>query len=451
MSNNNEVMIQHGVASWEEFPEGVPNRATSWSTDPAVWRKAINYRMKAKSTISDVNTQEGLAAVKEHIYSEIYGITFSTNSPSSGSHWQWIDILDDPSTNGDDPFVGQEACYYVLSNQGGRHALAVIGWNDDIWIDVNTNGSIDAGEKGAFLISESHGTWAGNDGYYWLAYDALNPESQVVNGPNSNRSPAFLSQRAYVCELRESYTPRLFAEFTLQTAARIDVVIEFLRAKTSAEPPFSNPEDSWKGYVFGTMSNSSGNRLGFDGNDYSSNPSSAPEGTFVFDLTDIFPPGVQPDDEWRYVMEVTDRAAGMPVTVKSFKVIVPGEKDSTFVSQNTPIEVDDAVDYVWVDVPYHPTSVVSGQDAFIKSNLIITNMSNDRVTFTINSSKQGDFTLKVFTIAGKKLWEYQGGSGKKVIQWNVNNTTGFVSNGMYIASYITKENVFTKKFSVMQY
>ena len=453
MTNNNEVMIQHGVATWEDFPEGDPNRATSWSTDPAVWRSAIDYRMKSKLTISNVNTAEGLEILKEHIYNEIYGITFSTNSPSSGSHWIWTDILDDPSTNEDDPFVGQEACYYVLSNQGGRHALAVMGWNDDIWVDVNQNGSIDAGEKGALLISESHGTYAGNDGFYWLAYDALNPESQVTNGPNSNRSAAFSSQRAYVCELREPYTPGMFAEFTLQTAARIDVVIEFLRVEVTASPPFSNPEDSWKGYVFGTMNNSSGNRLGFDGNDYSSDPSSAPEGTFVFDLTDIYPADVQPDDVWRYVMEVTDRTAGMPVTVKSFKVIVPDRRDSVFVSQNTPIEVDDDVDYVWVDVPYHPTSIIGGKDAFTKNNLVVTKTSGNRITFTINCVKQGSFALKVYNIAGKRVWEYKAGSiepGVKTIDWNLkSNNTYPVGSGIYVVSYIQDGKIFTKKFSII--
>ncbi len=451
MTNNNEVMIRHGVATWEDFAEGVPNRATSWCSDPAVWRKAIYHRMKEKTTIRDVNTPAGLEILKEHIMDEKYGLTYSTNSPSSGKHWVWTDILDDPSTNEDDPFVGEEACYYVKELNGGRHAMAVIGWNDHIWIDVNQNGSIDDGENGALLIAESHGTNAGNEGFYWLAYDALNPTSLVANGPNTGRAPAFLSQRVYALEHRESHTTKMFAEFTLQTAARIDVVIEFLRVKTTEEPPFSNPEDSWKGYVFGTMNNSSGNRLGFDGNDYSSNPSSAPEGTFVFDLTDIYPSDAQPDDEWRYVMEVTDRAAGMPVTVKSFKVIVPDRRDSTFVSQNTPVEVDDDVDYVWVDVPYHPTSIVNGKDLFTGNNLMVTGASKNRITFTINSLKQGDFVLQVFNIAGKKLWECKGISGVKAIQWNLNNATGSVSNGMYVVSYIEEGKVFTKKFSIVNY
>jgi hypothetical protein len=453
MSNNNEVLIKHGAATWEEFEIGDPNRATTWCDDPKIWRNALNYRFKSKSTLKDINTPEGLQTLKEHIYDEIYGITFSTNSPSSGKHWVWIDIMDDSSTPDDDPFVGQEACYYVKENNGGRHALAVIGWNDNIWIDVNTNGSIDPGEKGALKISESHGTWAGNDGYYWLAYDALHPESQVTGGVTTGRSEAFLSCRASVCEFREYYIPRLFAEFTLQTAARIDVVIEFLRVKKDASAPFSNPEDTWKGYVFGTMSNNSNNRLGFDGNDYSSNPSGAPEGTFVFDLTDILPTDNQAD-EWRYVMDVTDRTAGMPVTVKSFKVIAPARNDSIFVSEQTPFTVDDDEGYAWVNVPFNPTSIVPVKDIHKNNILKVRKMSDNSISFNIKSSEHGDFCLQIYNVAGKKIWEYNKKGavpGTYTIQWSgKSNYVTNSGNGLYLVSLRYNNIIETRKISLIK-
>jgi C1A family cysteine protease len=451
MTNNNKVMIQHGIATWKDFPEGDPNRATSWCTDPAVWRKAIPYRMESQSSIRDVNTPAGLETLKELVMNSKNGITFGTNSPSSGKHWVWTPIKDNPSSTVDDPFVGETACYYVKSNQGGRHALSVCGWNDDIWVDVNQNGSIDDGEIGALKIPESHGTNAGNKGFYWLAYDALHPESQVENGPNSDRSGAFGSQRAGLEVLRDSYTPKMFAEFTLQTAARIDVVLTFLRAKTTDVKPFSNPLDSWKGYVFGTMYNSADNRLGFDGEDYSSNPSDAPEGTFVFDLTDIIPESVSPDDMWRYVMKVEDREQGMPVTVKSFKVIVPyNNNDSVYVSQNTPVTVDDDIDYVWVDVPDIPIQIITGVTRHENTPLRIEKISNRRVAFTVNASGKGEFLLQVYTTAGKRLWEYRNESaeaGTQQVHWDLNgNSSTGLGNGLYLVSLVRNNTREVKRF-----
>lgn len=451
MSNNNEVLIKHGVATWEEFEIGTPNRATSWCDDPKVWRNAINYRFKSKSTISNINTKDGLQTLKEYLYDEKYGITFSTNSPSSGKHWVWINIKDDSSTPDDDSFVGQKACYYVKENNGGRHALAVIGWNDDIWIDVNKNGKIDTGEKGALKISESHGTGAGNNGYYWLAYDALHEKSQVTGGVTEKRAPAFLSRRVYVCEIRESYTPQLLAEFTLHTAARIDVVIEFLRVEKGEIAPFKNPKDAWKGYVFGTMSKSSGNRLGFDGKNYSSDPKGAPEGTFIFDLTDILPSGNE-EGEWRYVMSVTDRTAGMPVTVKSFKVISLVRNDSIFVSKQTPLTVDNDDAFAWVNVPIAPTSTVVNKDIQNNSILNIRKKTDESVMFDIRTVLNGDFSLQIFTLSGKKIWEhieYNAFPGNYHIRWNCNSQMTD-ANGLYLVSLKNNNTIKTKKISLVK-
>ena len=51
--------------------------------------------------------------------------------------------------------------------------MTIVGYNDAIWTDVNGNAVVDPGEKGAFKIANSWGsTWQDN-GFIWLAYDAL--------------------------------------------------------------------------------------------------------------------------------------------------------------------------------------------------------------------------------------------------------------------------------------
>jgi hypothetical protein len=454
MPDNNAMMISHGVATWLDFPQGTPNRHTSWCTDPAIYRKAIKFRMLSQAVITNVNTLAGLQALKEAVYNSLDGVTYATNSPSSGSQWVFTTVKDNPDATIDDPAVGQVACSYVLSNRGGLHAMAVCGWNDSIWIDVNQNGIIDAGEIGALKVPNSHGTSTGTKGFYWLAYDALNPTSQVVNGP-TDRDPAMLQQRAYVLQFRPSYAPSMFAQFTLQTAARIDVVLKFLRVKQTATAPYSSPDASWQGYVFGTMSNAAGNRLGFDGNDYSANPDAAPDGSFAFDLTGIFPAQGTPAATWRYVMSVQDRTSGLPVTVKSFQIIVPNQPDSVFTCQTTPITVDNATNYLFIDVPYTPTGVIANRSIAPATDLTITNMFGRRTGFAFHDQNRGSLVVQVYTVAGRKVWEQRmenGAAGSYRAEWcgpsGSAGPSAAASGGMYVARLVGNNQEIVKKFSI---
>ncbi len=47
---------------------------------------------------------------------------------------------------------------YYLNGYDGSHAMTIVGYNDAVWTDINSNGVIDAGEKGAFRIANSWGT-----------------------------------------------------------------------------------------------------------------------------------------------------------------------------------------------------------------------------------------------------------------------------------------------------
>ena len=58
-------------------------------------------------------------------------------------------VSDDPSTVEDDAFVGQKAGFWMPTCGTRSHLMNFVGYNDHIWIDVNSNGAVDAGEKGA--------------------------------------------------------------------------------------------------------------------------------------------------------------------------------------------------------------------------------------------------------------------------------------------------------------
>ena len=63
--------------------------------------------------------------------------------------------------------------------------MTLVGYNDNLWIDVNGNNTVDTGEMGAFKIANSWGEGYGNDGFMWIAYDALNLATAVSDGPTT--------------------------------------------------------------------------------------------------------------------------------------------------------------------------------------------------------------------------------------------------------------------------
>lgn len=103
----------------------------------------------------------------------------------------------------------------------GRHAITVVGYDDNIWVDINGNGNKDNGEFGAFKIVNSWGTAAGDNGVFWMSYDALNLVSSLNEPPElESRSLGWLDYSFYWVEMEKDYEPILTAEFEIQTNNR---------------------------------------------------------------------------------------------------------------------------------------------------------------------------------------------------------------------------------------
>ncbi len=87
-------------------------------------------------------------------------------------------IKDNPNTTLDDSEVGKNITYWsdttpsVPSRRPTEHWITCIGYNDDLWADVNKNGVIDEGELGAFLFLDantSRKSWIAYDAFYWVS------------------------------------------------------------------------------------------------------------------------------------------------------------------------------------------------------------------------------------------------------------------------------------------
>lgn len=299
------IMLKNGCPSLQSWP--YTSDCVSWPTSAAIWREALDYRMASSGYIVSLDTDVGLANTKQML-ADGYVLNFATDI----SMWQFTTLKNDPGTSADDgifasgvPTTRQIVCSYA-DTTGGKsgHGMTLVGYNDDVWIDLNNNGVVDPGEKGAFRVANSWGTRWKDGGYVWIAYDALKATSAVAGGPNpSTRVAAFWSNRAYWISARASYSPTLVAELTLSTAARNQLSLSLGRGATAA----TTPKSTWSPASFQKM----GGALAFDGT------TTAGQGTFVFDCTDLVNTGT--GDRW--FASLTDNASGNATTFTSLRFI----------------------------------------------------------------------------------------------------------------------------------
>lgn len=191
-----------------------PINYREWPRTAAAWRKALNYKSLGFAWVDTPSTPEALVQVKSMLANGQV-LTFDTFIYS----WEFEQIDDDPSTSADDALVGQRIATW-MNGYAGTHEATIVGYNDDIWVDINANGTVDEGEKGAFKIANSWGPDWQNSGYAWVAYDAVQWQSQVPNGPTSFFRSGIMGQVWALAGARTDYRPNLVAEFSATAAAR---------------------------------------------------------------------------------------------------------------------------------------------------------------------------------------------------------------------------------------
>jgi hypothetical protein len=336
------LLLNHGAATWADFPDS--SNFKEWCLNTAAWRKAIQFRLSAKGTISDSNTSNMIAQMKQQIANG-HVLVFGTFVNS----WVQTIVGNDPSTTLDDAFVGQKICSYRSTTNNGGHAMTFVGYNDNIWCDLNSNGIVDAGEKGAFKVANSWGTGDWNGGYRWVTYDALRATTAVAGGPSSSRTCLFqtVPGGVYWVTAQSNHIPTLLAEFTVNHVKRGQLKMVLGMDDTSKSIPAYQ--------LVPNAINLQGGDYGFAGT------TNAVDGTFVMDFSNLNPPsGVSK----KYFLSIYDSLSGSAATLKSFKLTdASGAVVGTAI--DTPKTADasqawSAITYTLSDNPnYAPTAAIT--------------------------------------------------------------------------------------------
>lgn len=129
-----------------------------------------------------IYTDEDITTIKRAL-ADGQVLTVSTYN----NRWHKSSIKDSFDTEANKQLKGEKIITRVSGKDTSTHRLTLVGYNDNIWVDINKNGAIEAGEKGAFKLANSWGTSKDNDGYIWMCYDALKVNSSVDTSKWRNR------------------------------------------------------------------------------------------------------------------------------------------------------------------------------------------------------------------------------------------------------------------------
>jgi hypothetical protein len=293
-----------------------------WCTDSDVWESALHDRIagyesfRYDPTGDDPGDFGDFGEYYLHVKSLLDSgevIVFQSNPDPV--RIDFGAVADDESTSEDDDWVGETVITRGLD--GPDHTMALVGYNDLLWVDTNDDGEVQSAERGAFRIADSFGTDVPfhEDGFLWLAYQALDD--------------AIFEDRFFTLQVRENYVPSKIARITLHHARRDELKFQFGRAAEASSDGLSDWVFDPYGLGYGTgaagVSLIDGAACSFDGS------SEATEASFAFDLTDL--DGSEGGNYW-YLRIVNEGSS--PLTIRDF-TIVGRESEELWVDSELPV------------------------------------------------------------------------------------------------------------------
>lgn len=316
------IALKHGVAAWSDLPYDSDYRG--WCMNPDAWLYALCHRAEKTGKVTGLDTDAGLNQLKQLLVNG-YVLNFATYISS----WAWKPIQNDPATTADDAYAGRN-CVYAVNGTSGGHSMTIVGYSDDVWVDMNGNGSVDAGEKGALRIANSWGTGWNEGGFCWIAYQAMRTANPAATGEG-----IFWFNEAAWVTARAGYQPRLVGAFTLNHAKRTQIMMALGASGLGA----TAPTVSWSP---NRVLSYAGGAWAFDGT------TTTRDGTFLLDMTDLVPAD---GSAQRYYLRMVDSTLGDPAALQSFRLLdLSSGKEISAVPGAATADASEARIYVDYDV-----------------------------------------------------------------------------------------------------
>lgn len=284
-----------------------------WSIKVSDWRAALNNRISnwgqefigpetGLDTIVTGPDDENIQKIKSRLANgEV--LTFATKTIMS---LNWLKAKNNPNLEilNDDAFVGKDIAYYANTEHKVGHQMTIVGYNDDVFVDYNNNGTVENGELGVFIIANSDGTKYGDQGFFYVAYDALNKVSAHSDFPSSITRTPFMSSYFYM-EAAANSEPKVIAEVNV-TARTRNTVFEFGVTDNSS----TTPPSTYKKYSFPYDPYTP---LSFDGTYIVTTAG------FAFDITDLVEGSLENKKVWLRASDL--HSDFQPTILNDFQVV----------------------------------------------------------------------------------------------------------------------------------
>ncbi len=311
-----------------------PSNYLSWHATDDVWAKALENRLTDYSFFkTTVTTDYGYS------YQSTYPVNPSGTPVTSNkdsdldamktalsngdilcfityvNSWDYKTIKESTDPGVDNSFVGDIAAS-VCDGYDGCHEMTIVGYNDNIWIDINNNDRVDSGEMGAFKIVNSWGTSYRNKGFCWVAYDALNEKSAVSGVTNGEERECIFDYVSTIKVDDKDYSSDMYLRCELNSANRYETVTE-VTATNKATGETTVKEISPYGinnYAFASTNDRSYNYLGKTG---------ACDGVLYFDLNNVVEDlSVYNINDYNWTVKVYDKEAdSSELVINSLKIV----------------------------------------------------------------------------------------------------------------------------------
>lgn len=311
-----ELLKSQGAVRYSEFvPTGIATEAEyrEWYLDKDAMKNALLYRvsdykhLSFADTVTDtpIKTSNDIClVVMKSLLNSGKVLTFSTDF----GEWDYQQLNNQYNSELNNQYV----CIKQVNNNDkwDGHAMAIVGYDDNITYELNGDNIIQDYEKGAFKIVNSWGEKYGNDGFIRVMYDALNQKSNADIQNVSGRQPIFDDYGYYVITV-DSYPLDLVSEVTITQSNRNRIYMDL----SSSSEDKLEPNKGSGNYIDTIFKFSSGSY------NFSSLSTTAMQATFVFDFGKLCSSNIIRKNYYLTVEDVEVKDGYIPTIIDEIKLI----------------------------------------------------------------------------------------------------------------------------------